>query len=489
MTPNRHDRSGQSSTIDFSISRGERGFLLGLLDLLALNGAFLLSLQLRSDLDFHWSLVARNPSWLLLLNALWFFFGYLFQVYDLEKAGQLQTAFASVFQAGFLTAVIYPFIPYLPPVLPPSRQPLFISILLPIVFILAGRGFYLLVFAQPIFRRRTLILGAGWAGRTVFRAINEHGESLYEVIGFIDDDSEKWGKEIEIHHQDSGGDLQEPAFLTVLGGRHDMNMLISKHHINTIVLAITHNVGGNLLQVLTDGLQQGIEIIPMPVIYEQLTGKVPVEHIGDHWSVSMPIEHPGTRAFWHLSKRVFDIIWASLGLIVLAVLFPFLATAIYLDSPGPIFYTQERVGRYGRPFRVYKFRSMIPDAEKEGAVWASEEDLRVTWVGRFLRKMHVDEFPQFLNILKGEMSVVGPRPERPEFMDELAEEIPFYRVRFAVKPGMAGWGLIHQGYGASKEDALVKLQYDLYYIKYQSFWLDLMVLGRTFLDAFSFGGR
>jgi exopolysaccharide biosynthesis polyprenyl glycosylphosphotransferase len=481
--------SNQPITVDFSISSVERRWLLVLFDLLALNGAFLLSVQLRSDLEFRWDLLVERPTWFLLLNVLWFFFGYLFQVYDLEKAGQAQTAFVSVLQAGFLTAGIYPFIPYLPPALPPSRQPLFIAVLLPIAFLLVGRGLYLLVFAQPIFRRRALIYGAGWAGQTIFRAINEHGESLYELVGFVDDDPSKHGEAIAIHHEDSGAPLEHPIQLAVLGGRQDIRALIRKHRVHTVVLAVTHNVGGDLLQVLTDSLQQGIEILPMPLLYEQLTGKVPVEHIGDHWSVSMPIEHPGTRAFWHLAKRFFDILWASLGLILLAVLFPFLALAIYLDSPGPILYTQERVGRYGRSFRVIKFRSMVPDAEKDGAVWAREKDDRVTRVGRFLRKMHIDEFPQFVNILKGDMSVVGPRPERSEFIEELAEEIPFYRVRHAVKPGMAGWGLIHQGYGASKEDALVKLQYDLYYIKHQSFWLDLMILGRTFLDAFSFGGR
>jgi exopolysaccharide biosynthesis polyprenyl glycosylphosphotransferase len=479
----------QSTPVDFSISRIERRWLLVIFDLLALNGAFLLSVQLRPDLNFDWALIVSRPSWLLLLNAMWFFFGYLFQVYDLERAGRPQTAFISVLQAGFLTAGLYPFIPYLPPLLPQSRQPLFIAIFLPIIFLLLGRGLYLLVFAQPMFRRRALIVGAGWAGKTIFRAINEHGESLYELVGFVDDDPDKQDQMITVRHQDSGDLLQKPAQRAVLGGRKDIQALIREHRVHTVVLAVTHNVSGDLLQVLTDSLQQGIEVLPMPVLYEQLTGKVPVEHIGDHWSVSMPIEHPGTRTIWHISKRMFDIVWASLGLICLVLLFPFLALAIYIDSPGPIFYTQERVGCYGRPFRVIKFRSMVPDAEKDGAVWAREKDSRVTRVGRFLRKMHIDEFPQFLNILKGEMSVVGPRPERPEFIDELAEDIPFYRVRHAVKPGMAGWGLIHQGYGASKEDALVKLQYDLYYIKHQSFWLDLMILGRTFMDAFSFGGR
>ena len=171
------------------------------------------------------------------------------------------------------------------------------------------------------------------------------------------------------------------------------------------------------------------------------------------------------------------------------MLIPFIAFAIYIDSPGPIFYAQERVGRYGKIFKVYKFRSMVTDAEKGGAVWAEKNDARTTRVGRFLRKVHIDEFPQFINILRGEMSVVGPRPERPEFVEELGNEIPFYRVRHAVKPGMAGWGLVNQGYGSSKKDALVKLQYDLYYIKHQSLWLDFVILAQTVKDALSLGGR
>jgi len=236
-----------------------------------------------------------------------------------------------------------------------------------------------------------------------------------------------------------------------------------------------------------DCLELGVEIIPMPVLFEQLTGQVPVEHVGDNWYVAMPIEHPGTAALWPLVKRLMDVVLASSGLFLLALATPFIALAIYLNSPGPIFYSQWRVGKGGRRFRAYKFRSMVPGAEKGQAVWAGENDTRATHVGRILRRTHVDEFPQFLNILKGEMTAVGPRPERPEFVEELAAEIPFYRVRHAVKPGMAGWALVKQGYGASKEDALLKLQYDLYYIKHQSLWLDIVILLKTICNRS--GGR
>ena len=278
--------------------------------------------------------------------------------------------------------------------------------------------------------------------------------------------------------------------LTVLGGRHRLAEVIAQQNITTLVLAITDEMDGELLQILIDCLELGVDIVPMPVLYERLTGRVPVEHVGNNWYAAMPILHPGTSAAWPMVKRLFDIVSAGLGAICLGVAFPFIAAAIYLDSPGPIFYTQTRVGKGGKPFRVYKFRSMAPDAEKDGqAVWAKKNDDRITRVGRLLRKMHVDEFPQFLNILKGEMSAVGPRPERPAFVAELAEEIPFYRVRHAVKPGMAGWGLVKQGYGSSKEDAVLKLQYDLYYIKHQSLWLDVVILLKTVLDTVTFGGR
>ena len=227
----------------------------------------------------------------------------------------------------------------------------------------------------------------------------------------------------------------------------------------------------------------------MPVLYEQLTGRVPVEHVGSNWYVAMPIWHPGTGTLYPLLKRLMDIVLASLGLFFLGLAFPLIAAAIYLDSPGPIFYTQERVGKGGRRFRIYKFRTMVPDAEQGKAVWATTNDPRVTRVGRFLRRAHIDEFPQFLNILKGEMSAVGPRPERPEFVEELVQEIPFYRVRHAVKPGMAGWALVKYGYASSKEDALIRLQYDLYYIKHQSLWLDIVILLKTILDTITLQGR
>ena len=196
-----------------------------------------------------------------------------------------------------------------------------------------------------------------------------------------------------------------------------------------------------------------------------------------------------TSPLWQLAKRSLDILLAGVGLVVLLPLLPFIALAIVLDTPGPVFYSQERIGKGGVVFRAFKFRSMIRGAEHGEALWAKERDSRVTRVGRFLRASHLDEFPQFLNVLRGEMSIVGPRPERPEFVERLARELPIYRLRHVVKPGMGGWGLVRQGYAGSPGDVLLRLQYDLYYIKHQSLWLDLLIVLKTIAHAVTLKGR
>ncbi len=460
----------------------ERRLLLIGLDLVALTAGLVLALVYRPDIQFTWGLLWSNPRWVLLLSFLWLFLAFTFDAYDPKTLTKLGDSALAVIKAGALASGLFYLIPFLAPVLPPSRSSLFVAFLLPVGFVLTGRALYALLHARTVFQRRILIIGAGWAGQTISEALAEAADSSFRVLGVIDDDTLK-------HHKPLRANGTEARALEVLGGRESLKPLIRQHQINTLVLAITHQLEGELLQSLMECLELGVEIVPMPELYEQLTGRVPIEHVGDNWYVAMPIQHPGTGALYPLVNRVFDILSASAGMVFLGLAFPFLALAIYLDSPGPIFYRQERVGKGGRRFWVYKFRSMIPDAENGQAVWAQKNDSRVTRVGRLLRKTHIDEFPQFINILKGDMSAVGPRPERPEFIAELAEEIPFYRVRHAVKPGMAGWGLVRQGYGASKEDAIIKLQYDLYYIKHQSLWLDVIILLKTVLDTVTFGGR
>ena len=472
-----------------SLSKTDRSLLLVFFDVLALNGGFLLSLAYRQDYELTWTLVKDNPVWFFVLNGLWFFLGYLFQIYDLERSGRFNPDFFRIVGVGFLVVGIFNFIPYLTPVLPPSRQPLFVTILLPVILIIFERALYVWGVGSIITPSRVLIIGAGKSGKTICQAMHGQAQVLYQVLGFIDDDPQKTGELVSIELTDSGKKLKEPISFPILGPSPKLLEIVSSQDVTILVLAITHEVSGELYQVLADCMQQGVQTISMPAIYEEITGKVPIEHIGGEWSVAMPLTHPGLARAWRISKRLFDLFWVFLGLIFLGVAFPLIAAAIYLDSPGPILYTQIRLGRNGNLFNIYKFRSMIPGAESGKAVWAEKNDPRITRVGKLLRKMHLDEFPQFVNIIKGEMSVVGPRPERPQIVEQISEQIPFFRVRHAVKPGMVGWGLIHHGYGASVEDALVKLQYDLYYIKHQSLWLDLYILIQTLLNTIRFKGR
>jgi len=490
----------------------ERRWILFLGDVLLLLCAGVAALAtwaaLSRDVAFNAEFVTRNAVWLVGLSAAWLVLWAVNGGYDLGVAAQVRAVNRRLLLTAFSLGLIYLVLFFLLSSPPALFQPSLSALssipllrLLPMLFIvfalvaeLAWRNLCLRVLTAERFQRRTMVVGAGWAGRTIAQILHEYGGGAYEIVGFVDDDPAKQGGSVslEVERQSkpitsAPGD-SSPA--CVLGDCQALPALIARHGVCTLVLAITHEVDGALLQMLLDCLELGVEIVPMPELYEQLTGRVPIEHMGGNWYVAMPIQHPATGSLYRIMKRLMDIVLASLGLVCLGLALPIIAAAIYLDSPGPILYTQERVGKGGRIFRAYKFRSMVADAEKGGqALWAAKHDPRVTRVGRILRKTHVDEFPQFLNILKGEMSAVGPRPERPEFVEELVNVIPFYRVRHAVKPGMAGWGLVKQGYGASKEDAFVKLQYDLYYIKHQSLWLDTLILLRTVADTLTLGGR
>jgi len=217
---------------------------------------------------------------------------------------------------------------------------------------------------------------------------------------------------------------------------------------------------------------------------------VPVEHAGRNLHVVLPVSPPAGQRLYVAAWRGLEIALSVAGCAGMLCLAPLVWLANALTSRGPLFYRQERVGKGGRPFEVIKFRSMVPDAEQAcGAVWSCEGDARITPVGRFLRRTRLDEVPQFWNVLRGEMSLIGPRPERPGFVEELAASIPFYRVRHAVKPGITGWAQVRYAYGASVADALIKLQYDLYYIKHQGPYLDLSILIKSVQVVLGMRGR
>jgi lipopolysaccharide/colanic/teichoic acid biosynthesis glycosyltransferase len=269
-------------------------------------------------------------------------------------------------------------------------------------------------------------------------------------------------------------------------GREDLQRLVNGICVE-IILAITRDLQGEMIRALLSCQRFGVQVTLMPALYEQIGGRVPIQHIGDHWYAALPLDHPGVGGTYPIIKRALDILGASIGLAVYAPLFPIIALAIYVDSPGPIFYRQERVGKGGRIFRLVKLRTMVRDAEKDGAVFAAEGDPRVTRVGRVLRKTRLDEFPQLINVMLGEMSLAGPRPERPEHLRQLEKEIPFHRMRHAVRPGITGWAQVHYGYIASVEDARIGLEYGC--AASPPLWLDLVIILKSVGQMLRFRGR
>jgi lipopolysaccharide/colanic/teichoic acid biosynthesis glycosyltransferase len=243
-------------------------------------------------------------------------------------------------------------------------------------------------------------------------------------------------------------------------------------------------------QTLLDAQERGVTITRMPVAYEELLDRVPVKHLEADWILRSFVDESRVGTFYNIAKRVIDILGGVVGVAFLLFLGPLISIAILIESGRPVILEQTRAGRGGVPFKIYKFRTMVKDAEGEGEVkLTTENDQRVTPLGRFLRKTHLDEWLQFFNVLQGEMSMVGPRPERPEWVDHFQEQIPFYRARLLVKPGMAGWAQVHFNYAATVEEMVMKLEYDLYYIKHRNLWLDIVILIRALMTVIGFRGR
>jgi sugar transferase (PEP-CTERM system associated) len=265
----------------------------------------------------------------------------------------------------------------------------------------------------------------------------------------------------------------------VIGTIEDIPSIVRARGVDRVVVSLADARGKLPMDKLLEMKLEGVSFDHLATIYEEYTGKIAVENLRPSWLI---FSHGFTKSRWlSAGKRALDLFAAGLGLLLAAPLMTVVAIAIRLSSAGPVLYHQQRVGLHGRIFTVHKFRSMRQDAEERtGPVWASKNgDPRVTRLGRFLRRSRIDELPQLWNVLKGEMSFVGPRPERPEFVTSLTQEIPFYGQRHVVRPGVTGWAQVRYTYGASKEDALEKLQYDLFYIKNMSLALDLYVILET----------
>ncbi len=337
-------------------------------------------------------------------------------------------------------------------------------------------------------QRKMVIVGAGNCGRRILQAMRKRPLCGLTVQGFVDDDSLKVGTVID--------------GLPVLGDSSQLQALASQYKLDSVVVAITHEKSQQLINTLTRVSWNGIEVVDMPSLYEFLAGKLPIDHLSDVWLLFNSLNK--NKLYCRHLKRMMDLLLAGVLLLTHAPLLALIALAIKWDSPGPVFYCQERLGYEGRSFRLIKFRTMIQDAESQGPQWAAENDPRITRVGRFLRKFRLDELPQLINVFKGEMSIVGPRPEREVFTRDFLEfiptcrpgrrandppgtviscgyqeKIPYYSHRLLVKPGITGWAQVMFPYASSVEETREKLQYDLFYVKNIGFFLDMAILLKT----------
>ncbi len=316
----------------------------------------------------------------------------------------------------------------------------------------------------PRFRERLLLLGATPLADRLVETLSTMGKRGYEVLGYLDNRSP--------------AELGLTNGYRVLGKVSDLERVAAEQKAGTIVVTLDERRGNLPLASVLGCKLRGIRVEDWPSFYERLTGRIVVEDLRPSWMIFSDGFHRASVT--RTMKRAMDVTLALVFLTLGFPIFALMALAIRLESRGPIFYRQERVGQGGKVFRLLKFRTMSDGAEKEtGPVWATKNDPRVTRVGRFLRRSRLDEFPQIVNVLRGEVSFVGPRPERPAFVAALKQGIPYYIERLSVKPGITGWAQIRHPYGSTVEDAIWKLEYDLFYIKNMSIFLDLLILFST----------
>lgn len=334
------------------------------------------------------------------------------------------------------------------------------------VLTLGWRAIYIRLYTSSGLMRRVLVVGAGKAGLTLVDAYRKLNPPPFLLIGFIDDDPSKRNKSYN--------------GFAVLGDSEHLLDLVEDYRISDVVVAITGEIKGETFQTVLDVQERGIEVTRMPIMYEELTQRVPIEHLETDWVIRSFVDQVRVHGLYELLKRSMDILGGFIGTIIFLLSLPFIAPAIILETGFPLFYSQPRLGKGAKPFSILKFRTMKQNAEADGrAKVAEENDPRVTRVGAFLRKTRLDELPQFWTVLRGEMSLVGPRAERPELVAEYQKQIPYYRARLLVKPGLTGWAQINYGYVATVKETFVKLEYDLYYIKHRTLSLDFSIVLRT----------
>ncbi len=390
---------------------------------------------------------------------------YFNDLYEIKATDNKIDLAARLIQAVGITSITLAIIYFIWPDMVIGQWIFFISLIFLLFFLLSWRFLYYIVVKKRLFTERTILLGTGELACNLLEELKIRRDIGYNIVLAI----------CQNNHQDT---CELPLKIPVKQGFEDLCELVAKENASTVIVALDQKRGIMPYRELLNCKVKGIKIIDGESFYEKIAEKLLVEKINPSWLIfSEGFQKSKVTRF---IKRLCDFI---LSIILLVLLLPFLALVAVIiksESKGPALFSQERVGENGVPFILYKFRSMRTDAEKiSGPVWAEEDDPRVTKVGKIMRKLRIDELPQLWNVFRGEMSFVGPRPERRFFIDQLLKSVPYYNERFSVKPGVTGWAQIKYPYGSTEKDALEKLKYDLYYIKNLSFAFDLTIIFHT----------
>ncbi len=465
-----------SKSRQFRLRPGERRIILLLGDAVVAAGALFVALYLWGRLDwlgpsFVPLIGERIPTWFFFLPVAWMIIN--IEMYDIRRAGHRSDTLRGIAVTSAVSLAIYMVVFFIsdPKTLP--RRGVATFIVAAAVLMVCWRFLYIKVFTTPEFMRRVLIVGAGRAGTTLVQVIKEIWPPPFFLVGLIDDDPYKRGTCVEGY--------------PVLGASQQMLEIIEREKATDLIFAITGDMEDGMFQAMLQAEEEGVEVTTMPMVYEDLLGRVPIALLRSDWILRSFVDQARANGLYELGKRLMDLIGGLIGVFGVVLITPFLGLLILLESGWPIFYYQGRLGKHGKEYKIIKFRSMREAYDKNGKPLPDKE--RITKVGWFLRKTHMDESPQFLNVLRGEMSLVGPRAEISQLVTELQTKVPFYRARLLVKPGITGWAQVNFSYAATVEETAVKLEYDLYYIKHRNLLLDCIILLRTVGTVVGFRGQ
>jgi len=458
--------------IHFEIS--ERKILLRIFDVVFV----ILSLYLANAFfDFYYlDISADNFYWMIVLGLYINIMGTIFEMYNLQVASSQFQIIRSIILTTTTTALFYLLTPVFTPLLPLNRIQILYFFLAIFIGLLCWRMFYQAFLASHRFEKKVILICDQEQIKELVMGL-EDMDPHYRIVGYISSDSSK---------------IETPAYKAIKHLEPDeLDAFIKTNSVSEIVIASqkTEGITVPLYNELLHLLEHGLTIREYSQVYEMMTHRIPIQHMGKDFYKYFPFSRSNQNKLYLSIVKVLETLLSLVGLSVGLLILPFIFIGNFLGNKGGLFYKQTRIGKNGKPFEIYKFRTMVKNAESAGAVFASSNDSRINPFGKLLRKTRIDEIPQFINILKGDMGLIGPRPERPFFVGQLSAVMPFYETRHIIKPGLTGWAQVNYAYGETMDHSLIKLQYDLYYIKHRSVFLDINILVKTFSTVLFYRGQ